>query len=695
MKINPLVIQLVSALTFFIASSALATCMSGDCENGFGTLKVESGATITTIFDNRRPTGYYVMDMRSSGTNSVCEGVSVRGQFTGPRRCQYGDFPFFDQFLDGNRGVLILKAGIIHEEGIFKDMKLTFETTVDVDNIFESLRRARSRADYRVVDSLPEELWFLPTGRDSLLSEYVAKYYPKKEKALPTLSDDPAPIASAIGENSPYCVEGDCDNGFGVLDKLNNKVVARFLNSQAFGYGLWFNPNGSVCETYFIKGVATGVQRCTIEAKGVLDGIAYIELVDGKKSHSFLSDSEGKILTRLVLKDGKIKEEDIDPRKMWQQAKRNRDSASDFVLAELPERLKPFPEVWFPSERAKASKPSKPKVASTPPKPKSAPKPKPAKKAKVAKAAPPARCVEGNCVNGFGTLKVGGSEFIGKFTDGKLFGYGLVMTDEVYCEAYLINTKFDGLAHCFLPATNHHVFRKMKGKINNGPQIIISSAGDITSFDMYVDGEKIDGYFGSTSNKRRRQSMELRNFQTGLSNLRRGAPEQIADWVPSQLRTIPSLEVADFKSMPPLNRERMTREVDPSNPNVIKTLPAPASRSSNRNGGVLSGANYETTELGQLALIASELNGNRRQVNPNYRLERVRIEPNEFELHFEFITPRDVSGLNKSLLRSSNRTAYCKSSKLEPFRTQNMPARYRFTDPNNEEINFLIKASEC
>jgi len=673
----------------FVADFAESRCMWGDCQATVSHWS-NDGFEFTSDWRNGRPTGYGFTFMEDyKGGPAICEGELDGFAFSkrGVERCLKTTEPWWEFYRSGEETFGVNRRGEFLDLDAPAGSGRIGEPKVNVNKILSDFRAARNRANREVIGLLPVPMLFLPFSTSTIERDYASQYpdFANKERATSNSNSD----------NSLFCVKGDCNNGYGVLDKANNKIATRFINSKANGYTVWFHPNGMICETLLVNGTAQGIQRCTGLRKSVPNGIAYLALVDGKKSHSFLSDSEGKILTRLVLKDGKIKEEDIDPREMWQQAKRNRDSASDFVLAELPERLKPFPEVWFPSERTKASKPSKPKVASTPPKPKSAPKPKPVKKTKVAKAAPPARCVEGNCVNGFGTLKVGGSEFIGKFTDGKLFGYGLVMTDEVYCEAYLINTKFDGLAHCFLPATNHHVFRKMKGKINNGPQIIISSAGDITSFDMYVDGEKIDGYFGSTSNKRRRQSMELRNFQTGLSNLRRGAPEQIADWVPSQLRTIPNLEVADFKSMPPLNRERMTREVDPSNPNVIKTLPAPASRSSNRNGGVLSGANYETTELGQLALIASELNGNRRQVNPNYRLERVRIEPNEFELHFEFITPRDVGALNTSLLRSSNRTAYCKSSKLEPFRTQNMPARYRFEDSSGENISFLVRPSDC
>ena len=304
------------------------------------------------------------------------------------------------------------------------------------------------------------------------------------------------------------------------------------------------------------------------------------------------------------------------------------------------------------------------------------------------------RCVEGNCTGGIGTLQVGKSKFVGKFTEGKLFGYGLVMTDDISCEAYMIDTKFDGLAHCFLPKNNYHVLQKMKGKLNNGPQIIISSSGDIISFDMYQGGKRIDGYFGSDSNKRRRQGQELRNFQTQLGNLRRSAPDGIESFVPRQLKTIPKLEVDDFESPPALRRERMTREADSTDPDVIRTLPQPAKKS--REIAVLpNGASKERSELADLALIAADLNANRRQVNPNYRLERVRIEPNDFELHFHFTTTSDVTALDESLLKSANRDAYCESSKLEPFRAQNMPARYRFTDPSNEEINFLVKPANC
>ena len=78
------------------------------------------------------------------------------------------------------------------------------------------------------------------------------------------------------------------------------------------------------------------------------------------------------------------------------------------------------------------------------------------------------RCVEGNCTDGIGTLQVGKSKFVGKFTEGSCLD-SLVMTDDISCEAYMIDTKFDGLAHCFLPKNNYHVLQKMKGKTKQRP----------------------------------------------------------------------------------------------------------------------------------------------------------------------------------------------------------------------------------
>jgi hypothetical protein len=684
--------MLITLPLLFAADVAESRCIWGDCQTTVSHWS-KDGFEFTADFKNGRPRGYgfaFIEDYQ--GGPAICEGEldGFGWSERGVERCVKTTEPWWEFYRSGD------ETFGVNRRGEFLDLKApagsgrTSKPTVDVNKILGDFRTARARANREVIGLLPVPMLFLPFSTSTIEKDYAKQY--------PAFAQKESSNAKTSSDNSLFCARGDCDNGYGVLDKANNKIVARFIDSEASGYGLWFNPNGVICESYFVENKVIGVQRCTISTKEIPDGIGYQAVIDGKKSHIFVSAADGKILTRLVLKDGTIKEEDINPQEMWKQAKRNRDSASDFVLAELPERLKPFPKVWFPSERLKTSKAAQPKATPTPPKPKSAPKPsqpKPAKKAKVAKSAPSARCIDGNCVNGFGTLQMGGSEFIGKFTDGKLFGYGLVITDELYCEAYMIDTKFNGLTHCFLLETNHHVFRKMKGKINNGPQLIISPNGDITSFDMYRDGERIDGYFGSDSNKRRRQSQELRNFESQLENLRRSAPEGIKDWVPRQLKDIPNLEVGDFESPPALRRERMTREVDRRNPDVIKTLPEPVTLGGGGTKAPPINVTKERSELEELALIAADLNGNRRQVNPSYRLERVRIEPSDFELHFDFSTPRDVSDLNEPLLKSSNRSAYCKSSKLEPFRAQNMPARYRFTDPSNEEINFLVSPSDC
>ena len=676
----------------FVADFAESRCMWGDCQTTVSNWS-KDGFEFTAEFKNGRPHGYgFAFIENYQGGPAICEGEldGFAWSGRGVERCVKTTEPWWEFYRSGDEIFGVTRRGE------FLDLKApagsgrTAEPTVNVNKILGDFRAARARGNREVVGLLPASMLFLPFSTSTISQDYAEQY--------PAFAKKKSPPKEVMSDNSAFCIRGDCNNGYGVLDKLNNKIASRFINSEANGYAVWVNPNGMVCETMLVRDKATGTQRCTISTKDVSNGIAYIAWVGGKKSHTFVTDAEGKIITRMAIPPSNVKRSDIDVQAMWQQAKRNRDSASDFVLAELPERLKPFPEVWFPSERAKMSKASQPKVAPTPSRPQSAPKPsqpKPPKQAKVAKTAPSARCIDGNCVNGFGTLQMGGSEFIGKFTDGKLFGYGLVMTDQLYCEAYMIDTRFDGLTHCFVLETNHHVFRKMKGKINNGPQIIISPNGNVTSFDMYQDGQRIDGYFGSESNKRRRQSMELRGFGERLSNLRRRAPDGIEDWVPRQLKDIPNLEVGDFGPPPALRRERMTREVDRRNPEVIKTLPEPATTGTSGTAVATNGVAKERTELGELALIAADLHGNRRQVNPSYRLERVRIEPSDFELHFDFSTPRSVSDLNESLLKSSNRTAYCKSSKLEPFRAQNMPARYRFTDPNDEEINFLVKPTDC
>ena len=101
------------------------------------------------------------------------------------------------------------------------------------------------------------------------------------------------------------------------------------------------------------------------------------------------------------------------------------------------------------------------------------------------------------------------------------------------------------------------------------------------------------------------------------------------------------------------------------------------------------------SNLQRLAYIVAELNAGSRQINFNYRLDKVRIDPKKFELVYEFTAMKPIRDLDTSVISIANQTAYCSSSKLKPFRDENMPARWSYVDAEDETFEVLTRIKEC
>ena len=160
--------------------------------------------------------------------------------------------------------------------------------------------------------------------------------------------------------------------------------------------------------------------------------------------------------------------------------------------------------------------------------------------------------------------------------------------------------------------------------------------------------------------------------------------------MPRELKTIPKHKIPRV-SRAPSRTERLKQER--------------AGNRSQSSSSSRSTATYESkplparpksqSDLQKLSLVAADLNGNRRQVNPDYRLDRVRIDPSAFELRYEFTSSKDVASLNQTLLKVSGETAYCRASKLELFRKEKMPARWIYTDNGGKTFEFVTKSEDC
>ena len=101
------------------------------------------------------------------------------------------------------------------------------------------------------------------------------------------------------------------------------------------------------------------------------------------------------------------------------------------------------------------------------------------------------------------------------------------------------------------------------------------------------------------------------------------------------------------------------------------------------------------SNLQRLAYIVAELNAGSRQINFNYRLDKVRIDPKKFELVYEFTAMKPIRDLDTSVISIANQTAYCSSSKLKPFRDENMPARWSYVDSEDQTFEVITAVSDC
>ena len=101
------------------------------------------------------------------------------------------------------------------------------------------------------------------------------------------------------------------------------------------------------------------------------------------------------------------------------------------------------------------------------------------------------------------------------------------------------------------------------------------------------------------------------------------------------------------------------------------------------------------SDMQKLALIAAELNGGSRQINFNYRLERVRVEPAAYELIYEFFATKPIKELDTNIIKVANQASYCSASKLQPFREAKMPARWVYVDSSDDTIEMITRESDC
>jgi len=285
-----------------------------------------------------------------------------------------------------------------------------------------------------------------------------------------------------------------------------------------------------------------------------------------------------------------------------------------------------------------------------------------------------ALCIDGDCQNGLGTASIDGTDYTGEFFDGEITGFALSVGSNRYCEFNMAVGETAGIRHCYLLDSQTHTLGKSYKGETKGGLVTIDRRGKILSYEIYEDGKLQSNFFPSQRVKEARLKQDLRDMLSELGQIRARRPEGIQDWMPLELKRVPGQEV------PRYNRTKKPRSSLRANRSGKSGRPPSDSGKNN---------------LQRLASIAAELNSNRRQVNADYKLSRVYVDPANFELKYEFMASKSVAALDRRILRISGETAYCRASKLELFREEGMPARWIYLDRDGEKLEFLTKPSNC
>jgi hypothetical protein len=674
-----------------------SSCIEGDCVNGVGVTSA-STSRLVSKFVNGKARGYQLFLDKNGGG---CEGYIIRDKFVGVSRCttetDTTEGIGYATYKDGERNGPYLVAdydGKVIMQGtlVGKDFK---EGDIDHRALWSRALRNRNSADPEILARLPDvlkeipEVWF-PEGNDSLSSK-TQSAAPRSNNAKEKSSEKKSASVKRRSSNRE-CLEGNCENGVGKLTakgKSDDFWIAEFTDGEFDGLNLfyWGSGNKNICLSRYVDNKREGISICSYEKDTYR--YQYYEQGSAEGQHFIYIDTSGTISDVGRQIDGKNQVEWVDLRSFREDLKVLYSTSSASFAKHIPDRIKNAP---FPSTndlnsalRSLQSKRGINISESAVERDERGTKTSPVKKSLSKRT-----CIDGNCQNGFGTLRLGDKEYTGQFYDGEVSGYALIFEDGIYCEARMAVGKNAGISHCYSVDLKVHVLGNIIGDGAKGGQIFISDTGEVTAYNMYVDGKIQRNYFATEADKNSIMKKDLRDYLQQLGQIRGTRPEGIQDWMPSELKRIPKHDIPRFsRALSRTERLRQERAAKRSQLTSSRSTVTAQSKS------LPESKSKDRSDLQKLSLIAAELNGNKRQVNPDYRLDRVRIDPNDFELRYEFSSSRSVNSLDKSLLEMSGKTAYCRASKLELFRKQKMSARWIYSDNSGGTFEFLTKPEDC
>lgn len=716
------VLTVVLSVSAFPAISAEKPyCRWGDCEDGIGE-KVwprESGEDWSHIgrFKNGKRQGYVIW---FNGSSWVCEqNYTSDGKRSGIQFCATEKGSRSYRYLNsagtvrGSDYIFVSNKGRVKVGRWFSNDNIWPES-VNLDQIYKdhaSLRRKGSG----IRQFLPT--WFPDRIRDdkflnekemmAAIEENTAAEKNKAQKVITTgtkkKKNTRAPVVKDkyfVNTNvSDGCYFGDCDGGFGgYLSENGDLHVGLWKKGKPHGYGLVTKAKSqSECEAVYKNGKVNSLQVC-IYPKSNQAGAYQRGQVNKPNEGIRWNLGSGEIIEVGIWKGEKIyREERIDlslVRTEWIKLRNARARVggavmNSFINKELKNLRAPedTQSEWLRArELARASK------------------------TQIIPEEAPMKlgCISGNCRDGFGEFATPSMTLAGTFKNRRVSGYTLITSSEEQCESRMIKGFNAGLEHCVNIQSGNHSFAYRYKAGLRGAKITISPNGNLVSYRVYENGEEISISFSSRAEEKELASVEFANFYGDLAKFKRKAPREARVLRVASLEKIPAIrfgsDVDDAYEVPIEKPQTVSKpqtlpktKSPEATKSKVKVVTKPSSVASQKPPRVVSKSQgvKPKSNLQRLAYIAAELNANQRQINYNYRLDKVRIDPKKFELVYEFTAMRPIRDLDTSVISSANQTAYCSSSKLKPFRDENMPARWSYVDAEDQTFEVITAVSDC
>ena len=563
-------------------------------------------------------------------------------------------------------------------------------------------------------------------GMANATKDWAEGYQLISQLAQPVTSDRASKSKDPSVKNpkvtwSAFCTEGDCTNGIGKISvPTGGYIMASFKAQQASGFAfqvLSEKPGKEMfCEINLAGGIEVGVRHCiAMQMKAHI--FMYPKLNGRENGRTIVVAPNGQVLSQKVYENGKEVTLDLYPNDdaavrdgrnylvqevipQLGQRREKRDRRIDgYIKAELW-NIPGFELAGGPlSTRVKTTRRSSVVASNIGER-----KPKTRSSTSGLDITNNSTCIEGNCVSGIGKLAFSTGEYIiAHFNKGKASGLAIqVLKDEpgkeMFCEINVVDSKLTGLHHCFFAQFKFHIFRdpQVDGEAD-GRVMMLDSKGSLFFHEIYDEGEKItrEVYSDKAEALSEGKNFLARTAIPAIGALRADRNPEIDKHIPRDLWLVPGFKLAGGR-LTSSNTSLSIEDRELKREKLSKpALPPRATQGEPRVSSKPKPKLKKADPIDSLVEKAAELNRGARQYNPLYKLERVYVDRDAFQLVYEFRALKSINKLNRKAMEIGAAAAYCKSFKMLPFREQKMPSRWSYLDSDGNNMTVITRMDDC